>query len=312
MALLRGTLDLWPDAARQMGVAHVEHGLRGEQGHRDAEWVQRAAESQAVPFIGLQVDVKALQAERQGTIEETARRARYEQLSATALERNYAFVVTAHQRDDQIETILYNILRGTGLRGLQGMPAVRPLHDGPSLVRPMLDIQRSAVTAWLSERNIEWRTDESNESPKFTRNRLRNDLLPHLRQHYNPQLDSVLTRMSQQISEAVQCMDELAEQALGSAVLEQQPSCCRLDCSKLCEWPVAIIRHAFTLLWIRQSWPRKRMTFDHWQLLASVVMTGSPASASLPSGIVMQRGGAVLRLFLQDPATNASVNSQSD
>ena len=303
MALLEGTLELWGADQDHVAVAHLHHGLRGEAGDADAEWVHRAAGMRDIRFIGLQADVPAVQAEQTGTIEETARRVRYKLLSAAALSQQCDFIVTGHQRGDQVETILHHLLRGSGLRGLRGIPAIRQLVDGPLLVRPLLEIDRSLITAWLRDCNIQWRTDETNSSSVFTRNRIRRELLPHLRQQFNSQLDAALIRLARQAAESVDCMDDLAEKVLRAALLEQQSTSCRLDNGKLSEWPLPIVRQAMSLLWIWQSWPRKQMTFDHWQLLANAVVTSSPRAANFPSGIVMQRDYTVLRLFRQDDAS---------
>jgi tRNA(Ile)-lysidine synthase len=172
----------------RLSVIHIEHGIRGAASVADAKFVAHLASTVALPFHLRHADVPAMD----GNLEQAARQVRqafYADLIASrALDR----VATGHTRTDQAETVLYRILRGSGLTGLSGILPV----TGQGLVRPLLEIDRAEVEAWLRERGIAWREDETNRDRTFARNRLRHELLPLLRDAFNPQLDQALANLA--------------------------------------------------------------------------------------------------------------------
>ena len=167
----------------QLSVIHIEHGIRGAASVADAEFVAQLAATFALPFHIRHADVPAID----GNLEQAARNVRQafyaELIAAGAIDR----VATGHTRSDQAETVLYRILRGSGLAGLSGiLPVTRE-----GLVRPLLEIDRSEIEAWLREHGIAWREDETNRDRTYARNRLRHEILPLLRDGFNPQLDQL-------------------------------------------------------------------------------------------------------------------------
>jgi tRNA(Ile)-lysidine synthase len=233
-------------------------------------------------------DVQALQSETKQTLEEAARRARYAFLERTAIKQRCTDIALAHSADDQAETILHHILRGTGITGLRGIPPERQLSSEIRLVRPLLEVRRSEIEAWLAERGQDYRQDASNSDPSFTRNRLRQDLLPLLRKVYNPQVIPALLRLGQQAAEMEDSLRQFAEDQLKAAMMEQSPTHCKLRCEPLASLPLAIRRVCFTVLWRQQNWPRKRMSFAHWNQLAEL-LTQKRGGISLPAGLTALR-----------------------
>jgi tRNA(Ile)-lysidine synthase len=179
-------------ALRELGfplsVIHIEHGIRGAASIADAEFVAQLASNLGHPFHIRQADVPAID----GNLEEAARNVRQEFYAELIASGAVDRVATGHTRSDQAETVLYRILRGSGLTGLSGiLPVTRE-----GLVRPLLDLGRSEIEAWLCERGIAWREDETNRDPAYARNRLRHKILPLLRESFNPQLDSALANLA--------------------------------------------------------------------------------------------------------------------
>src|SRR5205823_11908216 len=121
-------------------------------------------------------------------IEETARDERYRFLEVTAVAIGCRAIATAHTADDQAETILHHVLRGTGLAGLRGIPRARELASGITLIRPLLDLERSVVLDYLAKIGQDFRDDASNRDEAYTRNRIRHQLLPLLAREYNPHI----------------------------------------------------------------------------------------------------------------------------
>lgn len=186
--LLHLLRELAPRWDLKLSVIHIEHGIRGEASLADAEFVRELAENFGLPFHLRRADVPSLE----GNLEEAARNVRQEfyrdLIASAAVDR----VATGHTRSDQAETVLYRILRGSGLTGLAGiLPVTRE-----GLVRPLLEIDRCEIEAWLRSRGIAWREDASNQDQSYARNRLRHEILPLLRAGFNPQLDAALSHLA--------------------------------------------------------------------------------------------------------------------
>lgn len=168
-------------------LAHVHHGLRGDEADRDAQFVEHLGRKLGLPVSILQVDVPTL-ARREGrSLEDAARRLRYGALAREARRHGCNKVAVGHQLDDQAETVLLNLLRGRGWEGLQAMRAVRRLAEGRKgtgdvrLIRPLLCLGREEVLEYLLQNGLRFRTDRSNFSDRFARNWVRRRLLPLLR-----------------------------------------------------------------------------------------------------------------------------------
>lgn len=171
---------------RVTGVAHVNHQLRGEDSEADERFVAALAGEMALPFHSTASPCRG------GNLEQTARRARRE-FFYDLIRRGLADrIAVGHTRDDQAETVLFRMLRGSGLAGLAGILPV----TAEGLMRPLLGVTRGEVETFLRRRGIPWREDASNREPRFARNRIRHDLLPRLRQDWNPRLTEALAHLA--------------------------------------------------------------------------------------------------------------------
>ncbi len=204
--LLHGLCQLREAQALRLHVLHVDHGLHVHS----ADWARQAqqiCERLNVPCTVERVQVA--QAGGQG-LEAAARRARY-----AALARHIGsgeVLLTAHQADDQAETVLLQLLRGAGVHGLAAMPAIMPFHAG-RLARPLLDFTRAQLAAWAAQENLSWIEDTSNSDLRFSRNYLRHRVFPLLEAHW-PGASRRMTRSAGVAAEAVELLDELAESDL--------------------------------------------------------------------------------------------------
>lgn len=176
-------------------IAHIDHQTRGEGSAEDARFVEALAQSLGVPFHLHSEDIEAGAEKSPMSFEEFARERRYAFLIKTAKERNCAAIATGHHADDQAETVLMRVLRGTGPRGIAGTPPVAE-RDGVRIVRPFLQVRRGEILAWLRERNLRYCHDETNLDTDFVRNRIRHELLPQLRREYNPRVTEALDRLA--------------------------------------------------------------------------------------------------------------------
>lgn len=185
-------------------LAHVHHGLRGDEADRDAAFVRKLGERLGLPVSVLKVDVRSV-ARREGrSLEDAARKLRYGALAREARRHGCNKVAAGHQLDDQAETVLLNLLRGRGWEGLQAMRAVRRLADGRKgagdvrLIRPLLCLGREEVMEYLRQNGLRYRTDRSNFSERFARNWVRRRLLPLLRTR-NPKVRERLDELARSL-----------------------------------------------------------------------------------------------------------------
>jgi tRNA(Ile)-lysidine synthase len=170
------------------GIAHLNHKLRGEASEEDECFVAALAAQFNVPFYLEKEHV----ADAGGNLEQSARRARQAFFERLIREGAGDCVATGHTRDDQAETVLFRILRGSGLSGLAGiLPVTRE-----GLIRPLLEVTRAEVKEFLRARGIAWREDETNLEPRFARNRIRNQLLPQLAREWNPHIREALAHLA--------------------------------------------------------------------------------------------------------------------
>jgi len=181
-------LHVLRELSLRLSVIHIEHGIRGAASIADGDYVAHLASTFALPFYIHHADVPAIE----GNLEEAARNVRQAFYAELIASGTVDRVATGHTRSDQAETVLYRILRGSGLTGLSGILPVT--NEG--LVRPLLEIDRPEIEAWLREHGIAWREDETNQDRSFARNRLRHEILPLLRDAFNPQLDAALSNLA--------------------------------------------------------------------------------------------------------------------
>ena len=296
-ALLLALTELRQTFAWRLTAAHFDHGWRKESA-ADARWVADLCQRLDVPLVIRRLGETDADASPPATgREEQARRWRRRMLTEIARDVGASCVVLAHTADDQAETVLHRLLRGSGVRGLAGMAPAAPLADGIQILRPLLTVRRQEIEQWLTSRGQTWLHDVSNLDTRYTRNRIRHVLLPLLRREFNPDVDAALCRLARQCRELVEERTAAAAGQLAAALLEATPSLVRLDVQPLASLPPATRREAFRLLWRRQRWPEGAMTFRHWHALAQWADAArGDGTATFPGAIQVTRTGSLLRL----------------
>jgi len=201
MCLLEALLDISCDCGFSVGAAHFNHRLRGEESDRDEGFVRSYCEARDVPFYSGSGDVSAYAAENKLGLELAAREMRYGFFCETAIENGALRLATAHTVDDNAETVLLNLMRGTGANGLSGIPPVRDITAGKNdvmIIRPMLHVCRREVMAFLVGRGIPFVEDSTNNMDIFTRNRIRHNVIP------------VLSGINLGLNEAISALTEIS------------------------------------------------------------------------------------------------------
>ena len=271
-------------------AAHLNHGLRGAESDLDEAFVASVASSlPGVEYRSIRIDVAALAAGR--NLEATARHCRYDWLERLADEEGVAWIATGHHADDQTETVLHNLHRGSSLGGLRGIAAVRVLTDRVTLYRPMLDIRRAEIVEWLTARGLTWRTDSSNADTALTRNRLRHDILPWIADRL-PRLADNLNRLADDAREYTEAIESIARTALAEAIARAD-GLVRLDAVRLEREPGLIVREVGRLLWIGEGWSRGEMNRHHWATFERAVR-GEVRAAQFPGNLRAKRTRATV------------------
>jgi tRNA(Ile)-lysidine synthase len=237
LCLLHVLRELQQELGVSLHVAHLEHGIRGEESQADADYVESLARGWGLPVTMEHGDVPGYAGEHKLAIEEAARRVRYLFLGRVARQVGAQCVAVGHNADDQVETILMHLMRGSGLGGLRGMLPVQTLGTEPwwsgstlRLVRPLLEVSRSEIEAYCGQHGLTPRFDRSNLDLTYHRNRIRHELIPHL-ETFNPRFRELLCRSARSIADdydylrgqALEAWERLARERDSAIAFPLQP-----------------------------------------------------------------------------------------
>lgn len=297
VGLLLALHRLAPSLGLKLTVAHLNHNLRGEQAREDARFVERLAER-----LGLSVVVGQWRPTRPAHFEVDAREGRYAWLSRTAKARGASVVAVGHNRDDQAETVLHRVLRGTGPRGLAGIPFARPLDPDGSvmLVRPLLDVSRREIEAELARIGQDYRHDPTNVDPAYTRSRIRVDLLPKLEAEYNPQVAEALARLAELAAANEETLDALLADLQARAVRSIDDHQITIDRAATASLSPHLIAEVVRRAWRTARWPERGMTARRWSRIATLIAEAEPIRADVGEGVELRVGESI---HLARPAT---------
>jgi tRNA(Ile)-lysidine synthase len=257
-------LDCLHRLAPRMGfslrVAHLDHGLRGEEGAADAAFVREAAAARGLPVTVGHLPPGALAAPGR-SLQEAAREARYAFLAEAAEAAGAQRIAVAHTADDVAETVLINLLRGSGPAGLRGIPPVR----GRQIIRPLLAVRRQQVEAYARARRLPFRPDPSNADPRFLRNRIRQRLLPFLEKEFNP-------RVVESVARAAALLEDDHAYLEGEAA--RVPAAFPLEAGRLRALPVPVRRRVLVRALRAALAKGSRVRLEHLQAVEALLDPG--------------------------------------
>lgn len=305
-------------------VAHLDHGLREESG-KDAEWVSGLAKSlgyevaiaRANLKVGLKKGLKTTAGKPERNLEQAARNARYEFLHKTAQKKDSNLVLTAHTLDDQAETILMRLLRGSSAEGLSGTSPVRELAAGANvkLVRPLISWARRADTEnYCARRQIDFRVDETNNDETFSRVRVRKQLLP-LMKSFNNRIVEALNRTATLLNEDAVALSDAAKQLLDLASQgsgeNSETNLPTLSVDVLSQAPAAVRRRALREWISRSRGDLRRIEMIHL-VAVEKLLKGEKGGrvAELPGGMKASRRRGVLELSAKKGLKKAPATSK--
>lgn len=276
----------------RLHVAHLNHQLRGKEAEADAAFVQAAADGLEIPCTTDTRDIAALAEKESGGIEEVARRERYAFFERTCLKIGAKTIAVAHHADDNAETILHRILRGTGVRGLGGIPRSRSLVPDSDLrvIRPLLRFTRKAILRYLADAGIVYREDQSNQSHDSMRNRIRNVILPEIERQVNPQVSDALNRLGEQAQWVEEYLAETVHRTFETLIVSRTDQILTLNCDALAKKSRIVQTEIIRLAYRSFGLGEQDLSFAH--LTSALDLIADPASGKqihLPGGMSIEK-----------------------
>jgi tRNA(Ile)-lysidine synthase len=280
VALLHVLSDVSAEFALRLEVAHVEHGIRQAASREDARFVARLADRLGLPFHLKELRLRAVKAQRgKGNLEALAREKRYRFFIDTARERGLQRIATGHTLDDQAETLLMRLFRGSGRRGLGAMAPVSERGEA-TLIRPLIETTRDEVEGYLAEAALDYRIDQTNLDPALLRNWLRLEMLPRIKEKIDPAIASRLARHAEISRGEDEVLDRLARDLLPRTTRAGE-----LLRGPLLAEPTALQRR-IVRLWLRQTLGGLRTVgYDHIEAILQLIAVGPPqGKVAIPFG----------------------------
>lgn len=264
-------------------AAHFDHGMRPAEDESETAFVRGLADSLNLPFETAKG--RLLSRKVPGSKEETARNARYGFLERVRKKHKAQKIALGHNLNDQAETILMRLLRGSGPAGLTGIP---PCRDG-SIVRPLIEIERLEIEKYVKAKDLPSITDSSNLRTDFLRNRIRLEVMPLLEQH-QPQLVRLLGQIAEILRDEDDYLGRIAEAWLENEAIPNPGNSCELSIASFLTLPVALKRRVIRLLIGRVKKDLRRVTWDHVEAILRLARSGKPqAVLRIPGGVQAER-----------------------
>lgn len=277
-ALLHMVIEYAKEHGARVYAAHVNHGIRGAEADRDEEFCRATAEAYGIELFTLRADVPSIAAVEQKSIETAARDVRYAFFSDVMKKHAIKTLCVAHNADDNLETIIFNIARGSALGGVCGIPLTRDI-DGGIIARPMLSISKADILEYCSVNNIKYVTDSTNTDTDYTRNRIRAKIIPELKA-IAPGAENAAARLSDSLRADALCLDSMAEW-----FLSEMRDGYFIETEKLCGSPSAIVTRALMTMYAEIS-DGASLEYDHIKALMALAERSVPhSSLDLPLGI---------------------------
>ena len=262
----------------ELGVAIVDHSIRPES-KDEVLWLQNQVESLGLPFYTATFDVPRLSKDQKLSAETVGRQVRYQWLNEIAQSNGYDYIAVAHHKDDQAESILSHLIRGTGLNGLTGMSVVSYDYTVP-VIRPLLDVTKSELLDYLADRDLTYCIDSTNDDISYQRNRIRHRIIPEL-EFINPNVVDAIVRLGSSVSEDLAVISDLTAQAFERIVIIDKGTM-NLSRKALRKKPLAIQRRLWQRL-VSSIDSDITLTTAHQEQLLDIVNTGEAKTFTIKS-----------------------------
>lgn len=281
------------DSGVWLTVCHVEHGLRGAEALADLQLVEQFCHKRQLELIAVHVDVRGQAALTGQSLEEAARELRYKALREAAVRCGAGIIVTAHHRDDQAETVLLRLLRGSGPEGLAAMR-----RQQGDILRPLLDFSRTELEAYCVVQELAYCHDSSNDDVYYTRNRIRLELLPELKRKYNPEIGKALVRVAALLQEDEVYLEQQAREAYEACLVQEAVADKHLAFSAagLAALPAPISKRVLRCAYFALG--GRELSYERTEALLQLCMKGVGGKLiQLPGGICAEYSNKKLNFY---------------
>lgn len=278
--------ELRKEQVMLLHAVHVHHGIRGAEADADLKFVRELCHEWEIPLSVQYADVPALAAEQHMSLEEAGRKVRYELFEKVAMEIGAHAVCVAHHRDDLVETMLFRMLRGTGVRGLLGIPAKSTPFSNPRLrlIRPLLCVTRQEIEEYLREAGVSYCTDSTNADNQYQRNYLRNVVLPSFSQ-VNARAEEHIASLAERLEPLVELLDRHLATAIPQCISPEG-----LDVRHTLRLTKAVRREVLLYYVKTQAGTAKDITDQHISALEELLQGDVSKEIRLPYGLTFVRG----------------------
>jgi tRNA(Ile)-lysidine synthase len=274
MALLHSLFELSDQLSLRLGVAHLNHCLRNDDSDSDEQFVRNTAKKYKLECFIEKLDIIEKQKKHRSSIEELGREARYSFFNKIAANHHFDKIAVGHHQGDNAELVLLYMLRGSGALGIGGIP---PLRE--NIIRPLIKCTRKDILSYIELQQIDYKNDKSNLDTRFTRNRIRHELIPLLERNYNLKVTESLNRMSNILLLEESWIKELIAPLLDQATLSKSDKQIILNSSELLKLHIAPLRRVLREAITQVKGNLRRISFSHIDSLINLVNKNRPDSS---------------------------------
>jgi len=276
-----------------LGIIHVNHLLRGNDSDKDDFYVKQLAQRYKLPFRSERIDVGEYARLKKLSIEEAARHCRFFCFTKIAKELNIKKIAVAHTRDDNSETVLMRIIRGSGLKGLR---AIQPVlqYEGVTFIRPFIECTGYQINHYLKANKLRFRIDMSNRYIKYFRNKIRHELLPTLEQEYNPKVREALSRMAETVYLDYDFLNTVTQEKYPTVIRKEKEQMVIFNKDVFATYHEAL-QYRFLLKAISKIYPNSYFPYSHWKKVQDAIKKGINFSLFVGRGVLIEiRRGDIL------------------
>nr|MBU1328231.1 tRNA lysidine(34) synthetase TilS [Candidatus Omnitrophota bacterium] len=298
VTLLHVLYSLKKEYSLNILLAHLDHKFRGEESRADRKFCEDLAKKYNLEIVWEEIDVPRISKEKGISPEEAARFERYDFFKRLAKKRDINKIAVGHTSDDQAETVLMRIIRGAGMKGLGGISPVKDIQ-GFKIIRPLIEISRKEVEAFILETGLKFRKDSSNNKTIFTRNKIRLELIPLLEKNFNSNIKKVLANMAENLRTEDEFLNKHAKRKFRSVSKVSQEEIL-IDIKKFKKQPEAVRKRILRAALEEFKGDLRRLTYQHWKEMEDLI-DNRPVNSivDLPAGISVakDRTNIVLKLI---------------
>ncbi len=294
--------SLSPKLEIKLHAVHINHMLRGKEADDDEEYVITLCKKLNIPLIVKKIDIRTLAKNKGISLEEAGREARYEEFGKILEELGKGVVAVAHNKNDQAETILMHLVRGTGLNGLKGMEYKRG-----AIVRPLLDIRREEIEDYCTSNLLNPRTDSSNLESIYTRNKVRLELIPSINRLFDRDIIESLCRMASVVAEDSDFIEDNAFKVYNKCIQKRDSNTLELDADKIRTSHPSIAKRVLRMAINELRGDLKGIEAIHLESIQNIIETGVTGKhITIPGGICVKLSYGLLKLYEPDTLVTAA------